>query len=71
MSLPDVSKMTHLPPALWRSLGVRLRTIGLTMDRVQEVTQIGIFLLDAARARRSVNGICAGCASPPPSRCAC
>jgi hypothetical protein len=49
MSLPDVSKMTHLPPALWRSLGVRLRTIGLTMDRVQEVTQIGIFLLDAAR----------------------
>src|SRR5271166_3353662 len=50
MPLPNVSKMRTLPPALWRALGVRLRTIGVTMPRVQEVTQVGIFMLDAARA---------------------
>jgi len=42
--------MTPLPPALWRALGTRLRTVGLTMARMQEVTQIGVFMLDAARA---------------------
>ena len=42
--------MARLPPALWRALGTRLRTIGLTMARAQEVTQIGVFMLDAARA---------------------
>ena len=50
MSLPDVSRMTAMPPELWRALGIRLRTIGVTMSRAQEVTQIGIFMLDAARA---------------------
>ena len=48
--LPDVSSMARLPSALWRALGTRLRTIGVTMARAQEVTQIGVFMLDAARA---------------------
>jgi SAM-dependent methyltransferase len=50
MALPDVSKMTALDPSLWRALGKRLRSIGVTMARVQEVTQVGVFMLDAARA---------------------
>ena len=50
MSLPDISKMVPLSPALWRALGARLRTIGVTMSRAQEVSQIGVFMLDAARA---------------------
>jgi SAM-dependent methyltransferase len=50
MSLPDVSKISVLPPAVWRALGARLRTIGVTMTRAQEITQIGVFMLDAARA---------------------
>jgi SAM-dependent methyltransferase len=49
MSLPAVAKMTALPPALWRALGARLRTIGVTPARVQEVALVGIFMLDAAR----------------------
>src|SRR5580698_9809712 len=49
MALPEVAGLTALPPALWRRLGARLRTIGVTMARVQEVTQVGIFMLDAAR----------------------
>jgi SAM-dependent methyltransferase len=48
--LPDVSKMVCVAPALWRALGKRLRTIGVTLNRAQEVTQIGVFMLDAARA---------------------
>ncbi len=50
MSLPDISKMVPVPPARWRALGTRLRTIGVTLARAQEVTQIGVFMLDAARA---------------------
>jgi SAM-dependent methyltransferase len=50
MSLPDVSKMVPPSHALWRALGTRLRTIGVTLSRAQEVTQIGVFMLDAARA---------------------
>jgi len=50
MSLPDISRMVPVPSALWRGLGARLRTIGVTMARAQEVTQIGVFMLDAARA---------------------
>ncbi len=42
--------MVSVPPALWRALGTRLRAIGLTLTRAQEVTQIGVFMLDAARA---------------------
>jgi SAM-dependent methyltransferase len=49
MPLPDVSKMTALAPAIWHALGARLRTIGVSMARVQEVSQVGIFMLDAAR----------------------
>ena len=49
MPLPDLSKMVPMPPARWRALGARLRTIGVTMARAQEVTQIGVFMLDAAR----------------------
>src|ERR1700687_3085335 len=50
MSLPDVSKMARLAPATWRALGTRLRTIGLTLARAQEVTQVGVFMLDGAGA---------------------
>jgi SAM-dependent methyltransferase len=50
MPLPDIVKMTALAPAPWRELGARLRTIGITLTRAQEVTQIGVYLLDAARA---------------------
>ncbi len=50
MPLPDIAKMTALPPTLWRALGARLRTIGITMARTQEVMQVGIFMIDAARA---------------------
>src|SRR5580658_6412112 len=50
MPLPDISKMTSVPPALWRALGKRLRAVGVTLARVQEVTQVGVFMLDAARA---------------------
>ncbi len=50
MSLPDVSRMARLGPAIWRALGTRFRTIGLTLARAQEVTQVGVFMLDAARA---------------------
>src|SRR5579862_3822789 len=50
MPLPDISKMTALDPAQWRALGKRLRAIGITMARVQEVSQVGVFMLDAARA---------------------
>ena len=50
MPLPDISKMTSVPPAVWRALGTRLRAIGVTLARVQEVTQVGVFMLDAARA---------------------
>src|SRR5262244_1638276 len=42
--------MIEAPPALWRALGVRLRDLGVTMPRVQETTQIGVLMLDAARA---------------------
>jgi len=50
MPLPDIAKMTALDPALWRALGTRLRTIEVTIARVQEVTQVGVFMLNAARA---------------------
>jgi SAM-dependent methyltransferase len=50
MPLPDISKMTSVAPALWRALGKRLRAVGVTLARVQEVTQVGVFMLDAARA---------------------
>jgi SAM-dependent methyltransferase len=50
MPLPDVSRMVCVAPALWRALGKRLRTIGVTLNRAQEVTQIGVFMIDAARA---------------------
>jgi len=50
MALPDVSKMISLPPAIWRALGARLRAGGVTPARVQDVMQVGIFMLDAARA---------------------
>jgi len=42
--------MSALPPARWRALGARLRALGVTMARVQEITQVGVFMLDAARA---------------------